>query len=61
MEVSIISVIYDRKSKERTKEELLGERNIEPGFDKQFIKVLAEGIIENGILKANSTQLNNVA
>ena len=61
MEVSIISVIYDRKSKERIKEELLGERNIEPGFDKQFIKVLAEGIIENGILKANSTQLNNVA
>jgi len=61
MEVSIISVIYDRKSKERIKEELLGEKNIEHGFDKQFIKVLTEGIIENGILKVNSRQLNNVA
>lgn len=53
MEVSIVTISYDRKSKERVKEELLTQKSVEAEFENQFIKTLAEGLREKFIFKTD--------
>jgi hypothetical protein len=44
MTASIISITYNRKNRELVKEEILGIKEIEKGFDDQLIKVLCRWI-----------------
>lgn len=53
MEVSIVTISYDRKSKERVKEELLTQKSVEAEFENQFVKTLAEGLREKLIFRTD--------
>ena len=63
MKASIITITYDRKSKERIKEEYLKNTEIEESFQEQFVRILAQGLVNRGIIKSNNTHelINNIA
>ena len=53
MKAGIITITYDRKSKERIKEEYLKNTEIEESFQEQFVRILAQGLVNRGIIKSN--------
>ena len=63
MKASIITITYDRKSKVRIKEEYLKSIEVEESFQEQFVRILAEGLVNRGIIKSNNTYelINNIA
>jgi len=63
MKASIITITYDRKSKVRIKEEYLKSIEVEESFQEQFVRILAEGLVNKGIIKSNNTYelINNIA
>lgn len=63
MKASIITITYDRKSKERIKEEYLKNTEIEESFQEQFVRILAQGLVNMSIIKSNNTHelINNIA
>lgn len=63
MKAGIITITYDRKSKERIKEEYLKNTEIEESFQEQFVRILAQGLVNRSIIKSNNTHelINNIA
>lgn len=63
MEASIVTITYERKSKERIKEKYLKTIQVEESFQEQFIRILTEGLVNRGIIKSNNTHelINNIA
>lgn len=60
MDTVIIKVTYDRKSRIKLSEEVIGRKTISDNFDIQLIDSLIKSLIDSRVIKGIGTQTNTM-
>ncbi|WP_315080553.1 hypothetical protein [uncultured Clostridium sp.] len=60
MDVVIVKVTYDRKSKTKLSEELAEKKSVTDAFDMQFISILIKSLVDARVIKGIGTQADTI-